>query len=339
MTDQRSPRVAILDNVLPRARYGGLHNYWVNLLQSLEVAGIEWRTVARISEAVELDLDVVHHTYYDAGPTHQLPTIITVHDTIYEDHPQLAAEVDPVPNVLDRRADLIRTAQAIVVPSRATQQRLISHYPDASDRTIVVPHAVTLAPPEYAGRTAAESTWLRDLTQDRPFLLHVGGRQFYKGFIDLLAEYLTGAASQRWHLLVVGSESTATEAERRLLDLADNPSVSFTGYVSPTQLGQAYRQCLAYVSASRAEGFGFGPLEAAAHGAPVVCTPLDVHAETVGDWAQPWTPGGELTLEEAVAAAQVRARGDKPALLHRTWDDVAREMIAVYRAAAGWPLR
>ncbi len=62
----------------------------------------------------------------------------------------------------------------------------------------------------------------------------------------------------------------------------DNGDIVFTGYVGDAELATLYRGALVFVYPSFYEGFGLPPLEAMAHGCPVVTSPVASLPEVCG---------------------------------------------------------
>src|SRR4051794_30902486 len=102
--------------------YGGLIRYWSELLTGLTARGIPIRTVrpatrrAHIPEVSEADTSaarswIFHSSYLSRPPYRVAATVVTVHDTIYEDDPVLAAKLDPTGDAPRLKRECVNNAQ------------------------------------------------------------------------------------------------------------------------------------------------------------------------------------------------------------------------------------
>jgi glycosyltransferase involved in cell wall biosynthesis len=107
-----------------------------------------------------------------------------------------------------------------------------------------------------------------------------------------------------------------------------------------------YQSAAAFVFPSRYEGFGLPPLEAMACGTPVVTSNVSSLPEVVGDAAMLVNPENvfdiargirEVLLDESVRCALVQKGFEQVARF--SWRDTARQVLEIYREAAGQPHR
>jgi glycosyltransferase involved in cell wall biosynthesis len=126
--------------------------------------------------------------------------------------------------------------------------------------------------------------------------------------------------------------------------LAERAAAAGFRTVGPTS-GRATRRALtrarAYVTCSRAEGFGIPLAEAMNAGCPIVATDLPVHREVAGDAAVYFPPGDGLALARVLGALlsdpaaleRLRENGRRRAPAF-DWDRSAAGTLEVYRRAA-----
>ena len=110
--------------------------------------------------------------------------------------------------------------------------------------------------------------------------------------------------------------------------------VRFEGYLESGRLERLYRGARAVLAPSRAEGYGFTPVEAAACGAPVLMSDLPAHREALPG-VEPYGPADDA----GALARALRACLDDPAAYRpppdwrpRTWGEAAkgyRDALAV----------
>ena len=244
-------------------------------------------------------------TYFTRAPE-GMASAVLVHDTIYEDRPDLIDALGDDPNVLRRKAECIAQAGVIMTPSAASAAAVHEHYPMISAPVVVVAPGVDPAfhPSAHhpADRRAVHLLSQRGV--ERPFVLHVGGRRAYKDFATVLraiTETPWCAATSK--LVVVGSEPGWLSDEHGLIATVPPGRVVLLGRVDRRILAALYRLASAVVCPSLSEGFGFVPVEAAACGTPVVCSDIASHRETVGDIAHFFAPADAQALSAAIEAA------------------------------------
>ena len=263
---------------------------------------------------------LLHAPAADLAPLRPgLPLVVTLHDLV----------------PLKRRERYLRTglrhrlryaavgrATRVIVPSQAVAT-------DA-ERLLGVPSVrlavVAEAPADVFGPVPDPRRRLERLDLPERFMLWVGGLDPpdpRKGVATLAA-----AVARRDGLPVVLAGRTDGAAER----LASPGRVWLAGRVSDAELAALYSAAEVLVVPSDDEGYGLPAIEALACGTPVAAYRAGALPETLaGASGTRLVDRGDLTglLEAAHALAGSSAGGPG-----RTWSDVARETVAVYRAAA-----
>jgi glycosyltransferase involved in cell wall biosynthesis len=223
----------------------------------------------------------------------------------------------------------------LLLPSRFALQR---HRADGIDVPMhVLPSFVPV--PSDEPRTSSE----------KPFFLFVGRLEKLKGLQDLLPVLRTLPQAR----LRIAGTGTYEHELRRLAAGMDN--VEFLGQVHPSRVSELYREALAVMVPSLCyEVFPLAPVEAMAHGVPVIARRIGALTEVVEEGG-----GGLLftTPEECRAAmakllaspdtrVQLGARGRRTALAQWTEDvhvarylaligDLATERASHKRSASG----
>jgi glycosyltransferase involved in cell wall biosynthesis len=136
------------------------------------------------------------------------------------------------------------------------------------------------------------------------FLLSLGRLVPYKR-VDLAVQ----AANRLGLRLVVAGDGP----ERARLEAMAGTHVEFVGEVSEEEAGRLYASCAAFVFCAE-EDFGIAPLEANAHGAPVVAFGRGAATETMRE-----NVTAVFFREQTVEAVETAIRR----CLERTWSDVA----------------
>jgi alpha-1,3-rhamnosyl/mannosyltransferase len=129
------------------------------------------------------------------------------------------------------------------------------------------------------------------------------------------------------------------EIKEEVMAAGHKDRIKALGRVSDDDLKYLYNACLAFVLPSKTEGFGLTALEAAACGAPVICSDIPTLREVMGQGAEFFDPDNENNmfdvinesvrdprrLEDLANAGLSRAR-------HFSWKQAAEETIKVYES-------
>ncbi len=283
----------------------------------------------------------VYHATEHLLPRLSTPTVLTVHDLIFERYPEHHTQR----NRLYLRAAMplfVRAASAIIAVSRHTRNDLVELY-GADPRKIHVVYEGVDA--RFRPADAGEIRRVADqYSPERPYLLMVGTLEPRKNHAAALRA-LARLKAWGWphRLLLVGGQGWLFEPIRRQIEaegLAGD--VHFAGYVPDADLPPLYSGAAAVLVPSLYEGFGFPVLEAMACGAPVVCSNASSLPEVAGGAALLAGVEDDLGLAHAVqlllsqpAVAKVLGEmGQRQAGRYR-WDVCAKETVEVYRRALG----
>jgi alpha-1,3-rhamnosyl/mannosyltransferase len=257
------------------------------------------------------------------------PTVVTVNDAIPWEHPEwlTRAHVAHARLVL---APALWRARGVLVPSVHTKERLLASVRGlAPDAVAVTPYGVD---PAFAPGPGP-------VDRREPYLLAVGTLQPRKNLEAALAAFERLHAGGLEHRLVVAG-ARGWRDEELIARLGASPAaerIDLAGRVDDVALVTLYRGATCLLFPSRAEGFGFPPLEAMACGTPVVAAAAGSLPEVVGDAAPLVQPEDHAALADAVAHVLAdpepwRARGLARAAAF-TWARCAEHTVAAYRAA------
>ncbi len=291
----------------------------------------------------------VHHgPHYTMPERARVPTVVTIHDCTFFDHPEWheRAKAFVFRRAIRRAA---RRAAALVCVSRTTAERL-ERVCDVRAPVFVAPHGVDL------GRFSAtepdvgfDDGILGSLGMDpeRPFVAFVGTIEPRKNVAGLVAAFGRIAPACTELTLVLAGQPGWAEADvaRAIARSSHAGRIRRLGYVPDAAVPALLRQAAVVAYPSLAEGYGLPALEALACGAPLVTTAGTAMAEMAGG-AAVLVPAGDTdalagALRAVVEGGDDRRSGRRALGLQvasaRTWDASADDHMAAYRWAARAP--
>ncbi len=274
------------------------------------------------------------------GPAHRLPaglnpnipTIVTIHDLVWQKAPKTMRWQTWLGERAFMRASLKR-ADYIAADSEATKKDIIAFHPDAASRTNVV----------YPGLTALPSPGGRHLVapdnegNKTHYALFVGTLEPRKNLSRLLQAFASVAPSRLsdLKLVIAGGQGwrlgdlSALIAQRSLQD-----HVILTGYVSDCELAQLYASAEFLLMPSLYEGFGFPIIEAQSFGVPVITSNRSSMPEVAGNAAIYVDPDNTADIAEAIhrlaSDADLRAKLGDEARINSSrfaWPKAAEALI------------
>jgi mannosyltransferase len=267
-----------------------------------------------------------HSSYYRRSSRSDIPTVVTVHDFIYE---RFRSGPAKWVHMWQKHA-AIRQAQSLICISESTRDDLMHFVGVRSDQTVhVIPNGVsnTFAP-------------VAVLPAARPFVLFVGERRGYKNFSLMLAG-LEHLPDLELHCVGGGplrdEEFTGYSPNLRA-------RVRHLGFVTDDKLNFAYNQAVCLVYPSRYEGFGIPVVEAMKAGCPVVSVNCKAVIEIGGDALERLEQEDPLALAAAVlrlCEPSHRAQRVSAGLQRATMYDWGRchdQTLSVYRSLSVQPV-
>jgi len=299
---------------------------------------IAWTHTAFARRARAEGVELLHGPGYVLPRGWRGPAVATVYDIIALTHPELCARA----NALYFRAclpDAVARASAVIVPSEAVKQAIVSRLGTEEGKVRVVPLGIGeefLAP--VAEDRVAAMRERYDIAG--PYFLCVGNLEPKK---NLAATIEAFARARRQHdlpheLILAGGKSWRSGDVGQALARAGANVAKRIGYAAPEDLPALYAGAEGLVFWSLVEGFGLPALEAMACGTPVICSDRGALPEVVGEAGITVPIGEPAALAEAIAGlagdaarrtelagrGRARARGF-------TWRAHADAVLNVYR--------
>jgi glycosyltransferase involved in cell wall biosynthesis len=220
--------------------------------------------------------------------------------------------------------------------SQAARKQLEEHYRWYKGHIDVVPHGIE-ARFEAIGRS-------RDAKRsNKGYILAVstlGPNKNYDGLLRAYNQFHRRRPSVR--LVIVGLKGSQSDALVSLRDeLGLKEAVTFTGWIPREELYELYEGALAFVYASKFEGFGIPVLEAIAAGIPTACSAIPSLDEIAARCARFFDPHDLNDLEQALhevtessAANEVAIRIGRARAQKFGWKHSAFELLNSLRSAA-----
>jgi glycosyltransferase involved in cell wall biosynthesis len=269
---------------------------------------------------------IYHSTYYRLPKRLRGPLVVHVYDMIYELY---GGELST--RMLKKKA--LETADLVISISESTKKDVCRLYQ-------VDPHKVVIAYPGvssvFRGPTSPSPVAGRD--DERPYMLYVGNRGWYKNFDLLLNTFVRQEYFHDFDLVLVGGERELSVQQQQLAaDSVTKRTWLRHEFCSDTRLAGLYSNATAFICTSLYEGFGIPLLEAMACGCPVIAAETSSVPEVVGDAALLFDPEDledlARQLDRVISGKSLRAGLIERGQLRATrfsWDAMAKAVYEGY---------
>jgi glycosyltransferase involved in cell wall biosynthesis len=298
-----------------------------------------------------LGCDLVHIPHLFWLPRNlPCPYVMTVHDVLdhmYRAHQQSGLRRS-LHFLLTRRA--LKGASRLFAVSNFTRSEVEKLFGIPEGRIEVVYNAID---ERFLRGHATESD--RQMLVERylinqPFLLYAGRISPHKNVVRIIeafsalkAELEKEAMFPSLKLIIIGDElSKHPDLRRTVIRSRMQNEVRFLGFLPIEVLRIFYDAAKVFVFPSLYEGFGLPPLEAMAHGTPVVTSNTSSLPEVVGNAAVMVNPENVFEIMRALHRVlldqplreKLKLRSYEQAKRF-SWDTSARQILSVYHEVAG----
>lgn len=299
---------------------------------------LAWELVALPVIARRDGLDLLHSLGTTQPILCPVPTVVTVHDLIYEHFPEAFPGVRArvLGAVMPR---MVRRADRVIADSRATAADLSRVYgvpPGSIDVIYLGPGRSPIVVPEE------EAKFVRARLGVVPgrYVLSVATTQPHKNLDRLIeAMAMVSDAERDARLVLVGARGTALDSLRATATARGlSETVVFTGWIEDRALDALFAGARAFVYPSLCEGFGLPLLEAMERGVPVISSAFTSLPEVGGDAVEYCDATDPTDIARAILAV-LRDDGLARSLVDRgnqrldqfSWRRAADETLATYR--------
>lgn len=308
--------------------------------------GIEFRAIMR-----RLRCDLVHipHLFWIPRAL-PCPYVVTVHDLL--DHMYGARDRSSLRRNLHLQLTrrVLGKAARVLAVSQFTKSEIARTFAVPDDRIEVVYNAID----ErflHGHATQADRALIAERYQvNYPFLLYAGAIRPHKNvvrtieaFSALKTELEKEQQLPDLKLIIIGDDLSGHPGLRRTVVRSGvQNDVRFLGFVPIEVLRIFYDVAKVFVFPSLYEGFGLPPLEAMAHGTPVVTSNTSSLPEVAGNAALLVNPENVFEIQRAlqralldpVLRARMKQRGFEQAQRF-SWTSSVERILAIYREVAG----
>jgi glycosyltransferase involved in cell wall biosynthesis len=297
------------------------------------------------------DVDILHMPWFYAPAIVFPRLVITVHD-LTDVFTPLAGDTPLVHTgriFFARRA--LKRADRILAVSHSSKRELSRAFDVAEEKIEVIYNALD----ERFLREPMPADADRILERHAvtyPFVLYAGNIKPQKNLPRLIEAFAVAKADllnhpeySRLKLLLIGdSAEEHSDLRRAVLRSRLQDEVRFLGFVPHEVLRVFYSRARAFLFPSLYEGFGLPPLEAMAHGTPVLTSSVSSLPEVFADAALLVNPENifeiargirQILTEDVLREALVRRGYD---LVQKfSWEQSARQVREVYRSVLASP--
>lgn len=246
--------------------------------------------------------DIVFTPYHDVRLPSAIPSMMMVHDTCYQDLP----EIYPM-RIRSYYLHMLRrnlgVASHILTVSETSRLTVQARYGVSDDCIGVVYNSLDSRMTQ--SKTAPDlALKLREERGEGLHLFYSGGSEHRKNIRRLalaIAELV--AAGLHPQLWITGSQDTAWH--KSLADLPPNviDCFHFLGRLSLDMLAAQYLACSVVIYPTLCEGFGRVALEAMELGRPLACSDIEVLREVAGDYPTYFNPLDVTAIATAIRVA------------------------------------
>jgi len=302
---------------------------------------LAWEQARGRSLAARTGVDLWHGPHYTMPLQVAVPSVVTIHDLTFFDHPEWHERTKVVFFRQIIRA-AARRATVLVCVSTYTAERLRALV-DPHGEVVVAHHGVDHDRFVATADRAADLAALAAHGIQPPYIAFASTIEPRKNVPTLVHAFArVGASRPDLRLVLAGADGWGARAARDAISTSGVATqILRPGYLASDLVPALFRQAELVAYPSFEEGFGLPALEGLACGAPVVTTTGSALAEVVDDAALLVRPDDPVALADAMTrvlddravAARLRLAGPARAAQF-TWKRCVEQHVDAYELAA-----
>jgi glycosyltransferase involved in cell wall biosynthesis len=299
---------------------------------------LRWEQYKLIFEANREEVELIHIPCFSVPINSKIPKIVTAHDMIVRQHPNLMAPGSRwyfskwIPYTY-------KFADHIIAVSQATKNDLVNLLKIDPGKITVIHHGSN---PAYIRTTDPHEINRIRFNYHCPmeYFVMLGSFEPRKNIelaIDAFAKILKFSPQLR--LILIGKPNEYRNAmQKKVRDMKLSEQVIFAGYAPDKEIATLMSVATAFLFPSKAEGFGLPMIEAMATGCPVIASGLQVFHEVGGDAAS-YVPVDDVDaladrMKKFIGDPEFRVDYVRKALARSAafdWEKAADKTVEVYR--------
>lgn len=258
-------------------------------------------TIRKINEH---KYDVVHYTNYAVPFTRSRKCInvVTIHDLVAYKFPETLPVFYRIYNQIMIKNSL-KKADLVITVSESVKKEIEEIFPQYKDRVEVVYIGVNDAIKNMKNNKAVNvSDKINEIIKSK-FFLFVGTIEKRKN-VDFIVKAFIKAKNEnvemsQYKLVLAGKPGFGYEEIEEIIKSSEYENdIIATGYVSDDELSLIYKECEAYVFASKYEGFGIPQIECMECETPIILSDIPTNIEISEEYGEYFKLGDEESLIE-----------------------------------------
>lgn len=229
-------------------------------------------------------LDLMHFTYFSYPILYSRPFIMTIHDLIpYKYKTGLATTKNKIIYYIKYSvyksliSNAVNKAEIVLTPSNQVRHEIIDEFGTKFKNKVVALHEGV----DYKLKITKEDNRLKKNYMN-PYFLYVGNFYPHKNIENLIRAF--SKVDSKIHLVLTGPDDFFSRRLAALIKkLKQNQRVIFHKNAARGEIVFLYKNALALVHPSYAEGFGLTLAEAANYKLPVIASDIPVFKEIFGN--------------------------------------------------------
>ncbi len=291
------------------------------------------------------DLDLVHFPHFNVPILYRKPFVVTIHDLILLHHSTHKGST--LPRFLYKIKFFVykkilhyamKKAKHILTVSQFTKKDILENYPFILEEKISVSYEANTRFPSLKKEKGRTVRTMNQYGIIKPYFLYVGNAYPHKNLFLMLKAFLSLQREDFVFVLVGKIDVFYSQLQGSFSKEREQKKIIFVGEVGDDELEVLYKNAFVYVFVSLYEGFGLPPLEAMAHGIPVVSSCTTSMPEILGKAPLYCDPEKENSIKQSLLCMieqkkvrdRCRRRGFRQVEMYN-WEHLAEQTIRVYK--------